>query len=144
MNSCSAECLCFSVYIIGFWFFENKLIHRDVWFLYDSESLVNLNVLEKTSASTMTNRIKILSMRRIHSFMLPHCTFLSKSCFVKSYVSILLWLFSAFSAVAPSARISSSGDRHAFPTRPWDHQIIGDSPKPTWALHVDLNFGSWF
>ncbi|XP_045293318.1 disrupted in schizophrenia 1 protein isoform X6 [Leopardus geoffroyi] len=28
-------------------------------------------------------------------------------------------------AVAPSARISSSGDRHAFPTRPWDHQIIG-------------------
>lgn len=54
----------------GSWFFENKLIHGDVQFSYDSGSLVNLNVLEKTFAQTMTNRIKIPSMRRIHSFIL--------------------------------------------------------------------------
>ena len=31
--------------MIGFWFLENKLILRDVWFLYDPEPLVNLNIL---------------------------------------------------------------------------------------------------
>ena len=59
------------MYMIGFWFLENKLILRLVLFLYDPEPLVNVNIFIKVYALTMTNRIKIPSMKRVYSLTFP-------------------------------------------------------------------------